>query len=60
MWDHVWPLLEDPEVVLANLERRIRREKERANPEAERRRLGEIIEGAEASGRSSSTLTPEP
>jgi hypothetical protein len=35
-------------VVLATLERRIRREKERANPEGERRRLVGIIEGAEA------------
>ena len=48
VWDHVWPLLEDPEVVLASLERRIRREKERANSEGERRRLVGIIEGAEA------------
>jgi site-specific DNA recombinase len=46
VWDHVWPLLEHPEVVLAGLERKIRREKARVNPEAERRRLVGIIEGA--------------
>jgi hypothetical protein len=48
VWDHVWPLLEDPDVVLATLERRIRREKERAIPEGERRTLMGVIEGAEA------------